>query len=157
MFPYSQGEAEPFAGSFASQLIMSAAALALSALLTSSAPAAPADVAPPARVAIVAACTAAAPADGQSIAGPVLQVIDGQTLCIAKGPTPDQWVRVRLTDVYDREDRGSLMAAAFAKDVVCSVERRDAQGASGRCTLEGAPLGQVIGSDAAKLQAASWR
>ncbi len=157
MFPYSQGEAEPFAGSFASQLIMSAAALALSALLTSSAPAAPADVAPPARVAIVAACTAAAPADGQSVAGPVLQVIDGQTLCIAKGPTPDQWVRVRLTDVYDREDRGSLMAAAFAKDVVCSVERRDAQGASGRCTLEGAPLGQVIGSDAAKLQAASWR
>ena len=138
-------------------MIMSAAALALSALLTSSAPAAPADLAPPPRVAIVAACTAAAPAGGQSISGPVLQVIDGQTLCIAKGPTPDQWVRVRLTDVYDREDRGSLMAAAFAKDVVCSVDSRDARGASGRCTIEGAPLRQVVSSGVAKLQAASWR
>ena len=138
-------------------MIMSAAALALSALLTSSAPAARDRRAPPPRVAIVAACTAAAPADGQSISGPVLQVIDGQTLCIAKGPTPDQWVRVRLTDVYDREDRGSLMAAAFAKDVVCSVDSRDARGASGRCTIEGAPLRQVVSSGVAKLQAASWR
>ena len=134
---------------------MSIAALALVSTLLSG-PALRVETAP-SRVSIVAACTAAAPAVGQSVSGPVMQVIDGRTLCIAKGPTPDQWVRVRLADIYDRENRGALMAATFAKDVVCSVERTDAQGAVGRCSIDGAPLTQVVASAPAQVQAASWR
>ncbi len=134
---------------------MSIAALALVSTLLSG-PALPVEAAP-SRVSIVAACTAAAPAEGQSVSGPVLQVIDGRTLCIAKGATPDQWVRVRLADIYDRENRGALMAATFAKDVVCSVERTDAQGVVGRCSMDGAPLTQVVASAPAQVQAASWR
>ena len=134
---------------------MPIAALALVSTLLSG-PALPAETAPP-RVSIVAECTAAAPAEGASVSGPVLQVIDGRTLCIAKGPTPDQWVRVRLADVYDRENRGALMAATFSKDVVCKVERADAQGAVGRCSIDGAPLTQVVASAPAQVQAASWR
>src|SRR5581483_5262999 len=66
-----------------------------------------------------AACTAAAPARGVSFTGTVLQVIDGRTLCVAFGPSPDQWVRVRLTDVGPALPRGALMATAFAREVTC--------------------------------------
>ena len=49
------------------------------------------------------------------------------------------------------------MAAAFARNVNCKAIRRDADGVVASCNLSGAPLGQVAGSDAATLQAASWR
>jgi hypothetical protein len=104
-----------------------------------------------------AACTASAPASGQVFSGPVLQVIDGQTLCVADGPTPDHWVRVRLTDVDRTIPRGALMAAAFAKDVICTVERRDGQGVAGRCVFDGASLGELVQSDEIRTQATSWR
>ncbi len=140
-------------------MIVSIAFVALTAALLTPAPAAPelfADPAPPPRVAIVAACTAAPPADG-IVAGPVLQVIDGRTLCVARGPTPDQWVRVRLSDVHDREARSALMAAAFARNVVCGVAGREGDGVVGRCILDGASLGQLVQSQEIRAQAASWR
>ena len=87
----------------------------------------------------------------------MLQVIDGRTLCVAKGPTPDQWVQVRLSDVHDRGGRAALMAAAFAKDVVCGTTSRDGQGVVGRCILGGASLGQLVQSEEIHAQAASWR
>ncbi|HEY5411972.1 MAG TPA: hypothetical protein VIJ94_14715, partial [Caulobacteraceae bacterium] len=96
------------------------------------------------------------PADGV-IAGPVLQVIDGRTLCVANGPTPDRWVRVRLSDVHNREGRTALMATAFAKDVVCGATSRDDEGIVGRCILGGASLGQLVRSQEIHVQAASWR
>jgi len=133
------------------------AALALISTLATSGPLALAEpAAPPVRVPIVAACTAAAPADG-IVAGPVLQVIDGRTLCVARGPTPDQWVRVRLSDIHDREARSALMAAAFAKTVFCGTAGRDDQGVVGRCILDGATLGQLVQSQEIHAQAASWR
>ena len=154
---FAGDQAEPFAGLFARQ-IMPAIALVLASALLNSAPAVPADAgAPPPRVSIVAACTAAAPAAGASFSGPVLQVLDGRTLCIAQGPTPDRWIQVRLADVHDREARGALMAAAFARNVSCRAIRRDGDGVVASCNLSGAPLGQVAGSDAATVQAASWR
>ncbi len=133
------------------------AALALISTLVTSGQLAPAEPAmPPARVQIVAKCTAAAPADGV-VAGPVLQVIDGRSLCVALGATPDRWVRVRLADVHNPEGRSALMAAAFAKDVVCSATSRDQDGVVGRCILEGASLGQRVQSEEIHAQAVSWR
>jgi hypothetical protein len=104
-----------------------------------------------------AACTAASPAAGEVFSGPVLQVIDGRTLCVADGPTPDRWVRVRLSDIPEGRARGALMAAAFAKDVICTADRRDREGVVGRCVFDGAPLGQLVRSDEVRAQAASWR
>jgi hypothetical protein len=37
------------------------------------------------------------PPSGQTVSGPVLHVIDGRTLCIAQGPTPDQWIPLRIS------------------------------------------------------------
>jgi hypothetical protein len=104
-----------------------------------------------------AACTATAPEAGAVFSGPVLQVIDGRTLCVADGPTPDHWVRVRLSDIPQGEARGSLMAAAFAKDVICIADKRDRDGVVGRCIFDGSPLGDLVRSDEIKAQAASWR
>ncbi len=138
-------------------MIMLAAALALTTAVLTQADAVPADLAPPPRVSIVATCAAAPPAPGGVVAGPVLQVIDGRTLCVALGPTPDRWVRVRLADVLDPTARGALMAASFAKDAACSVERLDEQGMVGRCVVEGAPLARLVGGEGARIQAAAWR
>ncbi len=105
----------------------------------------------------LAACTASAPPSGQMISGPVLQVIDGQTLCVADGPTPDQWIRVRLADVDKSISRGALMAAAFAKDVICTADGRDGSGVIGRCVFNGSSLGELVQSGEIKAQATSWR
>jgi glucose/arabinose dehydrogenase len=105
----------------------------------------------------LAACTAAAPARGASFTGTVLQVIDGRTLCVANGPTPDQWVRVRLTDANPTAPRGALMAAAFAKQVVCVAAAADGEGVQAVCEADGQSVGAASGHPDASLHAASWR
>ena len=104
-----------------------------------------------------AACTAAPPARGASFSGTVLQVIDGRTLCVAFGPSPDQWVRVRLTDANPALPRGALMAAAFAKEVTCVAGAPDGDGLTAVCTLDGRSLGEAASSPDAAMQAADWR
>lgn len=97
-------------------------------------------------------CKAAAPRDGV-VEGPVLQVIDGRTLCVAKGPTPDRWVRVRLSDAPAAASRQRLMATAFSKRIQCQL----GAGGEGKCTLAGEDLVSLMGSPEAKIEAASWR
>lgn len=105
----------------------------------------------------VAACTAAPPARGQSFSGTVLQVIDGRTLCVASGPTPDQWVRVRLSDADASLPRGALMATAFAREVTCVAEVPGVDGVTAICTSDGQSIGRAAASPDATAQAASWR
>jgi hypothetical protein len=82
-----------------------------------------------------AVCSAPAPEPGAVIAGPVLQVIDGRTVCVAQGPVPSQWVKVTLADARGAADRTSLQAAVFAKRLVCTVASKDAGGAVARCAF----------------------
>ena len=113
----------------------------------------PTRLAPPA----AAACTAAPPARGEAFTGTVLQVIDGRTLCVAFGPTPDRWVRVRLTDAGPSLPRGALMATAFAHEVTCVVSAPDADGVSAVCVSDGRSVGEAASSPDATAQAADWR
>lgn len=110
-----------------------------------------------ARSSIVAACTAASPARGAIFSGPVLQVIDERALCVAEGAAPDAWVQVRLADVRRGEGRGALMAAAFAKQVICTADRSDGSGVVGRCLYDGAPIGVLVRGETARAQAIDWR
>ena len=105
----------------------------------------------------VAACTAAAPSPGASFSGTVLQVIDGRTLCVASGPSPDQWVRVTLTDAGPNTGRGALMAAAFAKEVVCVAGAADGDGVAAVCMAGARSLGRAATEPEATAQAADWR
>ena len=105
----------------------------------------------------VAACTAVSPAHGESFKGTVLQVIDGQTICVAFGPTPDRWVRVRLTDAGAGLPRGALMASAFAKEVTCIASAIDADGVAAVCTADGRSVGKAASDADATTEAADWR
>ena len=114
----------------------------------------PTRLAPPA----VAACGAAPPARGASFSGTVLQVIDGQTLCVAFGPTPDQWVRVRLSDAAAGLPRGALMASAFARQVTCVADLADTSAVAAICVdADGRSVGRAAASPDAAAQAADWR
>ena len=104
-----------------------------------------------------AACTAAPPARGQSFAGTVLQVIDGRTLCVASGPTPDQWVRVRLSDADGALSRGALMAAAFSREVTCVAGVSEPDGVTAVCVADGRSVGRAAAEPDATAQAADWR
>jgi hypothetical protein len=127
-----------------------ALAAGLASFLSTPAPAQP-DRAP------MAACTAAVPVPGRSFSGTVLQVIDGHTLCVADGPTPADWVRVRLTDAPADQPRGALMAAAFAQPVVCVATSSDEDGALGVCLAEGRSVGRPAPAPDAVAEAAAWR
>jgi hypothetical protein len=108
-------------------------------------------------------CTAQVPSESQ-VHGPVLQVEDGATLCVALGATPDQWVRLTLADApaanpiqraasTDENPRGTLMAVAFSQTVDCQVQ------ADGRalCALaDGRSVGALLKTRAAWAAGRDW-
>jgi hypothetical protein len=93
-----------------------------------------------------AACTATAPQVGAAFSGPVLQVLDGATICVAQGADPSQWIQARFAPASGPTGQNAVTAAAFAKTVTCVVERREAVGAVARCTLDGVPLERLAAS-----------
>jgi hypothetical protein len=108
--------------------------------------------------ALAQVCHAPAPAAGQVVTGPVLHVIDGRTLCIAQGPTPDQWIPLRISPAVTAlpADRERLMAAAFSQSLTCTITGgRLVRTAS--CTIAGRSLEALLAEPAAITQAKSWR
>lgn len=103
-------------------------------------------------------CRAPAPAAGQIISGPVLHVIDGRTLCIAQGPTPDRWIPLRISPAWTAlpVDRERLMAATFAQSLTCKVTGGGAVKVA-TCTLAGRPLEALLTEPATVTQAKTWR
>jgi hypothetical protein len=88
---------------------------------------------------------------GQVVHGPVLQVPDGSTLCVALGPSPEAWTGIRLSP--SRATRSELMAAAFGKNATCSL---DSDG-RGRCLIEGEALDDKLRSAEVRQAAPFWR
>ena len=101
-----------------------------------------------------AACTAPAP---PAFTGPVLRVLDSRTLCVALGPTPDEWVQVRLADGRDGQSRAALMATAFARKVVCVSDYAEGGSVVAHCALDGVSLSRLTEGAIARAEAASWR
>ena len=111
-----------------------------------------------------AICTGVAPVGGV-LRGPVLQVEDGATLCVALGAMPETWVRLTLADApaanpiqrasnTDENPRGTLMAVAFGQTVDCRLQ------ADGRalCTLQdGRSVGTLLQTRAAWAAGRAWR
>ena len=85
------------------------------------------------------ACSAPAPAPGAQVSGPILQVIDGRTFCLAEGPTPASWLKVTLVGAAGAADRSDLMATAFARRVTCIVSQSGGDGVLARCAIDVAP------------------
>jgi hypothetical protein len=106
---------------------------------------------------VVAKCSARTPADGRWFSGPVLQVMDGQTLCVALGPTPAEWVQVRIAGIPPQSTRQALLAASFGRTVVCSPTNTPASDPEARCTVEGAALDTAVTAGAVHDQTLTWR
>ena len=128
-------------------------------LATSAAASAPLDasIERPRESPIIADCKAEAPVVGQVFEGTVLQVIDGQTLCMAQGPTPAEWIRVTIAGAPADSDRGDLMAASFGQVLTCLTIRALPTGVEARCEVNGAGLEQLIATGAARRDGLSWR
>jgi hypothetical protein len=103
-------------------------------------------------------CRAPTPAAGQTISGPVLHVIDGRTLCVAQGPTPDQWIPLRISPAVPvlPIDRQRLMATTFSRPLTCKITG-GGPAKTATCTLAGRPLEALLSEPATLTQAKAWR
>jgi hypothetical protein len=108
--------------------------------------------------ALAQTCRAPAPAVGQTVSGPVLHVIDGRTLCLAQGPTPDRWIALRISPAWTAlpADRQRLMAATFSRSLTCRITGGGAV-KTATCTLAGRPLEALLTEPATITQAKTWR
>jgi len=86
---------------------------------------------------------------GGFVRGPVLEILDARTVCVAR--TPTDWVPVTL--IQPAQSRPALMAAAFGKTATCVV------GKDGRaeCVIEGTALGVLLRQPMLQKAALDWR
>jgi hypothetical protein len=96
-------------------------------------------------------CQGPRPKPGTMVHGPVLQIDDGSTICIATGASPSTWRAIHLSQVDT--SRATLMAAAFGKNATCAV----GSGGTGDCTIEGHSLAQELRRPDMALASARWR
>jgi endonuclease YncB( thermonuclease family) len=89
---------------------------------------------------------------GQSFSGPVVQVLDGDSLCVAVGKGPQNWVEVRLSDFYAPEShepggpgaKAALSRIALGKVASCVSKNRTYDRIAARCTIGGRTLGALL-------------
>jgi hypothetical protein len=96
-------------------------------------------------------CDGPAPAPGAVLHGPVLDIPDGASLCIAQVGSPTAWTRVSVRQLA--ANRPQLMAAAFGQNATCRI------GAEGLadCTVDGAPLADIVRRPETIKAALQWR
>ncbi|PZQ55666.1 MAG: hypothetical protein DI570_21860 [Phenylobacterium zucineum] len=109
-----------------------------------------------------AVCRGEAPAGAETIRGPVLHVLDGDTLCVALGADPSTWVAVRVAGALGRAStatpqRETLMAASFGQDVTCRITGQGDGVALGECRTAAGSVADMA-QDAAYVSAGrGWR
>lgn len=116
-------------------------------------------------------CTGPSPVAGVEIRGPILHVIDGQTLCVALGFETDAWIRLKVADAPtaqpirktstagrgDSDARGALMQAALAKMATCRTIKDETGEVAALCEVEGRPLGDILRDPNVLAASYSWR
>ena len=86
---------------------------------------------------------------GKAFSGPVVYIGDGDSLCVAVGPTQGNWVEVRLADFYAPElsetggeaAKATLDRIAMGKRVDCVAQHRSYDRVVAVCTIQGVSLG----------------
>jgi micrococcal nuclease len=91
---------------------------------------------------------------GSTFSGPVSYVGDGDSLCVAVGPSPAEWVEVRVSDFYapelnapgGQEAKAALERIAKGRRVECRAVRQSYDRVVARCVLTGRSLGDLMRS-----------
>jgi micrococcal nuclease len=86
---------------------------------------------------------------GSTFSGPVTYVGDGDSLCVAVGPSQADWVEVRVSDFYapelhepgGQEAKAALERIARGREVECVARHRSYDRVVAVCTLQGSSLG----------------
>jgi micrococcal nuclease len=93
----------------------------------------------------------AAAAFGSSFSGPVVQVIDGDSFCVALGEGPQTWLEVRLGDFYAVKDgaygpkaKAALEKLALGKTASCVANLQSGDRVAARCTIDGNLIGDSL-------------
>jgi micrococcal nuclease len=89
---------------------------------------------------------------GNAFSGPVTYVGDGDSLCVALGPSPTDWVEVRVADFYapelhepgGQEAKAALERITKDRRVECRAIRRSYDRVVARCTIGGRSLGDLM-------------
>jgi hypothetical protein len=106
-------------------------------------------------------CRASAPKAGATIEGTVLHVVDDRSLCVATGPTPDEWIPliVEGASPVDRHDpmvtKAALMSAVFAKKMSCKVTSTEGGVSHATCAIDRTPIKTMV-ANVTPAQAALW-
>lgn len=96
-------------------------------------------------------CQGAPAAAGAVVHGPILDIPDSATLCVATGASPGQWTAIAVPQL--RASRAVLMAAAFGQNATCVV---GADGL-GDCMIEGRALAAEVTRPAIRKASMQWR
>jgi hypothetical protein len=92
---------------------------------------------------------------GRTFAGPVVEVIDGDSLCVAVGPRVGaDWVEVRLADFYAPEftspagpaARAALNRIAMGRQAACVAGLGTYDRIAARCRIGGRSIGDLMRS-----------
>lgn len=89
---------------------------------------------------------------GASFSGPVTYVGDGDSLCVAVGQGPANWVEVRVADFYapelnapgGREAKAALERIARGKRAVCTAQHRSHDRVVATCTINGRSVADLM-------------
>jgi hypothetical protein len=88
---------------------------------------------------------------GSHFSGPVVLVLDGDSLCVAVGPGAANWVEVRLEDFYapemsaDGDDaKAALQRVAMGKEVVCTAGPQSYDRVVSSCQIGDRSLGDLM-------------
>jgi endonuclease YncB( thermonuclease family) len=89
---------------------------------------------------------------GRSFSGPVARVLDGDSLCVAVGDGPANWVEVRLSDFYAPESsspggpaaKAALERIALGKFATCTAGPQSYDRVVSACTISGRAIGQMM-------------
>lgn len=89
---------------------------------------------------------------GRSFSGPVVRVLDGDSLCVAVGAGPASWVEVRLVDFYAAEGRSpggpaakaALERIALGKVANCTAGPQSYDRVISACTISGRAIGEMM-------------
>lgn len=89
---------------------------------------------------------------GASFTGPVVYVGDGDSLCVAVGQGPANWVEVRVADFYAPElsepdgpaAKAALERIAMGARATCVAQHRSHDRIVAQCAIRGRDLGDLM-------------
>lgn len=89
---------------------------------------------------------------GAEFSGPVTYVGDGDSLCVARGSSPDQWIEVRLEDFYAPElhapggeaAKQTLSRLVKGRTLNCRASHRSYDRIVATCWLNGREVGDLM-------------